>query len=162
MTTKEVKKKIEEKFGDKVQIQQGSSEKQYFVLVNDKSDIKDVVRYVFKDLGARMNIVTGIDQRDHIELIYHFSFDKFGFIFHIKALVEKPFPAIDSITEVVPGAKWIEREIYELYDIKFKGHPELIPLLRSDNRPADYFPFQREVKETHPTIRMKEKEMKEK
>ncbi len=162
MTTKDVIKKLENKFGDKVSISKGAKDTQYFVLVKDQNDNQEVVVYMFKELGARLNIMTGIDARDHVEILYHLSFDKYNMIFTVKALAKKPFPSINSVSDDIPGAKWIEREIYELYDVKFKGHPELIPLLRSDTRPADYFPFQREVKDTHPTIRMKENGIKEK
>jgi NADH:ubiquinone oxidoreductase subunit C len=151
MTAKDTIKKLEAKFGSRISIQKGANEKQYFVLLKDK-------------LGARLNIMTGIDGRDFIEVLYHLSFDIpwNGFIFTVKALVEKPLPNIDTVSDIITGAKWIEREIYELFNVKFKGHPELIPLLRSDTRPADYFPFQREVKETHVTIRDTEKGTKEK
>jgi len=162
MTKKEILKNIENNLGDKTSLGQGCKENQYFLLVRDKRDIKEVMRYLFKDLGARMNIMTGVDGRDSVEVLYHMSWDKVGLMVTVKAFAEKPFPSIDSVTDVIIGAKWIEREIYELFDVKFKGHPELIPLLRSDTRPADYFPFKREVKEKHPTIREKEKGTKEK
>jgi NADH:ubiquinone oxidoreductase subunit C len=164
MTAKDIIKKLEAKFGSRISIQKGANEKQYFVLLKDKQDNRDVVKFFFKDLGARLNIMTGIDGRDFIEVLYHLSFDIpwNGFIFTVKALVEKPLPNIDTVSDIITGAKWIEREIYELFNVKFKGHPELIPLLRSDTRPADYFPFQREVKDTHVTIRDTEKGTKEK
>jgi NADH-quinone oxidoreductase subunit C len=158
---KEILAKVQDKFKDIAVLEEGARN-QYYLLLKDSKDNKEVVRFLFKDLGARMNIITGIDARDYIELLYHMSFDKAGILITVKALAYKPLPAIDSITDIIVAAKWIEREIYELYNIKFKGHPELIPLLRSDTRPADYFPFRREVKDTHPTIRMKEKNIKEK
>jgi len=164
MTVKETIKNLETKFGSRIAVQKGANEKQYFVLLKDKGDNREVVKYLFKDLGARLNIMTGIDSRDFVEVLYHLTFDipKNGFIITVKALVDKPLPSIDTVCDIIVGAKWIEREIYELFNVKFKGHPELIPLLRSDTRPADYFPFQREVKDTHSSIRMTEKGTKEK
>lgn len=164
MTVKDTIKNLETKFGSRISVQKGANEKQYFVLLKDKNDNREVVKYLFKDLGARLNTMTGIDGRDHLEILYHLTFDipKAGFIITVKALTEKPMPSIDTVSDIIIGAKWIEREIYELFNVKFKGHPELIPLLRSDTRPADYFPFQREVKDTHSSIRMTEKGTKEK
>lgn len=161
MTANEIINKLESKFGNKIKIEQGANDRQYFVLLKDKKDNRDVVRYFFIDLAARLNIITGIDARDYVEVLYHMSFDKEGLIFTVKALVDKPAPTIDSVTDFLIGAKWIEREIYELYEVKFKGHPELIPLLRSDTRPDDYFPFKREVKDTHVLIRDTDKGRKE-
>lgn len=164
MTVKDTLSKLETKFGSRISVQKGANDNQYFVLLKDKNDNREVVKYLFKDLGARLNTITGIDGRDYLEILYHLTFDipKAGFIITIKALAEKPMPSIDTVSDIVTAAKWIEREIYELFNVKFKGHPELIPLLRSDTRPADYFPFQREVKDTHTSIRMTEKGTKEK
>jgi NADH-quinone oxidoreductase subunit C len=74
----------------------------------------------------------------------------------MKSFAEKPNPALDSISNIIPGAKWIEREIYEMYEVAFRGHPDLRPVLRADTRPADYYPAKREVKETHETPRRRD------
>jgi NADH:ubiquinone oxidoreductase subunit C len=162
MTAKEILKNIETGLGDITELAQGANDKQYFLLVKDKGNVRNVIKYLFKDLVGRLNIMTGIEGRDHVEVLYHMSWDRVGLICTVKVFVDKPFPTVDTVSDIVIGSKWIEREIYELFDVKFKGHPELIPLLRSDTRPADYFPYQREVKDTHETIRMKEDRMKEK
>ena len=128
MTAEEIKKKVEQKLGSKVEVSRGALDKQYFILVYDSKDIKDVTKYVFSELGARLNTMTGIDARDYVEILYHMSFDKYGLVFTLKTRAMKPFPSIDSVSDIITGAKWIEREIYELYDVKFKGHPDFLKL----------------------------------
>jgi NADH-quinone oxidoreductase subunit C len=39
--------------------------------------------------------------------------------------VDEPDPAVDSITPVWPGANYYEREVFDLFGIRFEGHPNL-------------------------------------
>lgn len=43
----------------------------------------------------------------------------------LKADVDEDEPALDSWTAVYPGADWHERETWEMYGVRFEGHPRL-------------------------------------
>ncbi len=57
--------------------------------------------------------------------------------FRVKAFIPESDPSIDSVVGLWMSADWAEREAYDMYGIKFKGHPQLRRILL----PEDYGSF---------------------
>lgn len=51
-------------------------------------------------------------------------------------------PALPSLVPLWPGANWLERETYDMFGIKYTGHPDLRRILMWDEYP--YFPLRKE------------------
>jgi NADH-quinone oxidoreductase subunit C len=110
----------------------------------DARDIVDFVRYMFKEMGFRFNIASGVDTFEGIEILYHFSLDSAGFVVTIRVLLkDKTNPHIDTITKVTKSAWWIEREIHELFGVGFDGNEDLRPLLLPDDWPKGVYPLRK-------------------
>jgi Ni,Fe-hydrogenase III component G len=154
MEREEVKKRIAERFGNKVQIAERSP-KRVFIYAENEVWV-ELASFLFNDLDARFDTGAAVDDRDGVEVMFFMPFDREHYFVTIKTFAKKPKPKIPSISNVIPGAKWIEREIYEMYEVAFEGHPDLRPLLRADARPADFYPAKREVKETHEITRARD------
>lgn len=43
----------------------------------------------------------------------------------VKCFANDPAPEVPSVTGVWAGAVWLEREVWDLFGVKFKGHPDL-------------------------------------
>jgi NADH-quinone oxidoreductase subunit C len=52
----------------------------------------------------------------------------------VKARVSTEAPEIDSVVELFPGADFPEREVYDMFGVRFDGHPDLRRILM----PEDY------------------------
>jgi len=107
-------------------------------------NIKEMVEFIFRRLRARFVIVSAVDTRNAIEMLYHFSFDSVGKIITLRTKIDKENPEIESITPIIKGAEWIEREIYELLGVRFKNHPNLKRLLLAEDWPEGKYPLRRE------------------
>lgn len=153
MKREEVKKRIEEKFGEKVKVAERSEKRVYVYADNDVW--VDLASFIFNDLDGRFDTGVGVDDREGVEVMMFFPFDRENYYLTIKTFAKKPQPELDSISNVIPGAKWIEREIFEMFEVGFRNHPDLRPVLRSDTRPADFYPHRREVKRAQETPRKK-------
>jgi NADH-quinone oxidoreductase subunit C len=106
-----------------------------------------VNKFLFKDVGARFCIATGIDADDWFEVIYHYSYDQTGCVINIKAFIrDRERPSIESISSILPAAEWIEREIHDLFGIEFKNHPDMRRLILSDDWPEGVYPLRKKVK----------------
>ena len=110
----------------------------------DPKDIPRVVSFLFRELRGRLATATGIDTRKNIEILYHFSFDSLGTIISLRTLIDRNNPEIESVTPIIKGAEWIEREIYELLGVRFKNHPNLKRLLLAEDWPEGKCPLRRE------------------
>jgi NADH:ubiquinone oxidoreductase subunit C len=110
------------------------------------ADIREVSRFLFRDLGARFQIASGVDTPDAIEILYHWAFDALGCILTVRTRLDRSDPEIDSIADLCMGAEWIEREMWELLGIRFRNHPDLRHLLLADDWPAGKYPLRRDYR----------------
>jgi len=134
---------IRTKFGNKVDIFVKSKKRVYVSVSLD--DAKVVIGYLFRILGARMSIATGIDTRTGVEMLYHMAFDKHDLVVTVRTMVEKPELKMPTLTDIIPAANWIEREIHEMLGVDFIGHPGLERLLLPDDWEVGEYPFRKKT-----------------
>lgn len=139
--SKELLDKIKGRFPE-VEIKIHSPRRTYLRI--DRNKVYEFARYLFLELNLRLSIATGIDTRDGIEILYHFSHDPSGTYYNIKTIVPKDDPKIKSLADFLPAANWIEREIHELLGVNFEGHPNLLPLLTAEDWPEGVYPLRRD------------------
>jgi len=106
--------------------------------VADK-DLHDVARHLFVTKGCRLSTATAMEMYRGIEVLYQFSHDATGHYYCPRVVItDLENPKMHSITPIVKGAEWIEREMAELFGIVFEGHPNPEKLLTRDHpKPPD-------------------------
>ena len=118
------------------------SERRVFVEIAPES-VKEASRLMFEKMGARLQIATGIDTPAGIEVLYHWALDTEDCVVTLRALLPHRAPALDSIALMCPAAEWIEREMWELLGIEFRGHPDMRHLLLDDGWPEGDYPLRK-------------------
>ena len=63
------------------------------------------------------------------EVVIHFYSLKHNQRLRIKVPVAEESPEVDTLSDLWPSANWYEREVWDMYGIKFKGHPNLKRML---------------------------------
>jgi NADH:ubiquinone oxidoreductase subunit C len=117
--------------------------RRYYVEVKPE-DVPDATRLMFKDLGARFQIASGVDTPSAIEILYHWAFDRHDCIVTVVTKLDREKPEIESVAGICTGTEWIEREMWELLGITFKGHPDMRHLLLLDEWPEGKYPLRRD------------------
>ncbi len=88
--------------------------------------------------------LTGMQTPDEKQLgvIYHLHNLQKNNRVRIKTYFDINKPEIPTATDLWPGANWMERETYDFFGVRFKGHPNLVRILNVDE--MDIFPLRKE------------------
>ncbi len=93
--------------------------------------IADVARFVRDEPSLRFDLpldVTCVDyigQASRFEVVYHLLSTSLHHRLRLKARLAGAEPSIPSVVPVWVGADWLERETYDMYGVRFLGHPDL-------------------------------------
>jgi Ni,Fe-hydrogenase III component G len=149
MNRQEILQALKEKFPEEVAGVYEKSAKRVYVEIKP-SVIVGMAQFIFKEIGARFIIASGVDARNHMEILYHFAEEDIDLLISLRVHLPKTKLEIDSLTPVFTAAQWIEREMHELLGINFLGHPELKPLLLPEDWPEGVYPLRKDYKEWDP------------
>ena len=99
----------------------------YFSLVEKlKSDQKLSFNYLISQ--------TAVDFLSHMTVVCHLESVEFRHLIVVKVLLtDRENPTIDSLTALYPAAEYFEREIFDLFGIRFNNHPNLKRLFLEDD-----------------------------
>jgi membrane-bound hydrogenase subunit beta len=123
-------------------------ERRIFVYIK-KRGLKDAVKYLVTDLEFKhLSTITGVDLGEEIEVIYHLA-HKGSIVLSIRLTVSKKNPSVPTVTDLIPGAILYEREVHDLFGVKFEGHPDLSPLMLPEEWPQGVYPLRKELKLEH-------------
>jgi Ni,Fe-hydrogenase III large subunit/Ni,Fe-hydrogenase III component G len=113
----------------------------------EKRAMRAAVEALVNELHARFMISVGTDTRsisDDFAILHLFSLDRE----HLYVLLESPVSAddlkIESITGIIPGANWAEREYRDAIGVHPEGHPDPRRLLLADDWPEGVYPLRRD------------------
>lgn len=83
----------------------------------------------FEDMTA----VDWFPASPRFQLSYHLLSHAFKERIRLRTMLDDADPAIESITSVWPAASFYEREVFDLFGVRFDGHPNLRRILCPDD-----------------------------
>ena len=102
----------------------------------DPANAKEVIQWLHDDSSQQydyLSDVTAVEYRDlerPLEVVWHLRSLPYRRFLRLKAELQKDRPLeVDSVWSIYKGADWLERECYDMFGIKFKGHPDLRRIL---------------------------------
>jgi len=105
----------------------------------ERASIRDACVQLRDDPACPFNFlsdVTCVDwypQEPRFEVIYHLLSIPNKERVRLKVRLDGSSPAIDSVTPVWPAANFFEREVYDLFGVRFDGHPYLRRILMPED-----------------------------
>ena len=137
--------------GDRVQIQLAHLGK---ASIQFKADYNREVLKILLETNKNAGIValTGLDLGENIGLMYHVRTDD-GTIVTLKTEVPKENPKIQTISDLLPGAQFHERETADLFGVVFEGHPNPARLVLPDDWPENLYPLRKDAKIEEVTVK---------
>ena len=69
------------------------------------------------------------DAADRYAVVYALVNTTTGERLFVKAFANDPDPELPSVVSLWKGADWMEREVYDMYGVRFTGHPDLRRIL---------------------------------
>lgn len=100
-----------------------------------RGEILAVAEFLKTDPELRYEFLmdlAGVDyykRKPRFEVVYHFYSLTFNHRVRVKVPLEEADPEVDSLIGLWKGANWYEREAWDMYGIRFRGHPDLRRIL---------------------------------
>jgi NADH-quinone oxidoreductase subunit C len=99
--------------------------------------IASICGFLKYDQGfVRLSTVTAVDRypaEPRFEVVYHLHALEHKQRVRLKCRLSGTDPAIESVTSVWRSADWYEREVFDLFGIRFLGHPNLRRIMLPDD-----------------------------
>jgi NADH:ubiquinone oxidoreductase subunit C len=77
---------------------------------------------------------TAVDFTTHFTVVCHLESTEFRHLIVLKSLItDRENPQIDSLTALYPTAEYFEREVFDMFGIRFNNHPNLKRLFLEDD-----------------------------
>lgn len=148
----EISRRIRERFGDRI-VASGEHQGQHHVTIRPQ-DLREVLMYLRDDAALDMNVLTDLGGVDYhgfpnpggededqegerlyggrpwrFEVAYQMYSHAKNHRFRVKVAVRDDKVEVPSIWDLWRLANWMEREVFDMYGVRFSGHPNLRRIL---------------------------------
>ena len=131
-TLEDLEKKINSELTTKINYSE--IKHKHICLSIDKEDLLEVVIFLKSNIDIKFRQLIDITAVDYpqnekrFKLVYFLLSHEYNFRIKIEYFVKENDP-VDSLVPIFPSANWMEREVFDMYGINFKDHPDLRRIL---------------------------------
>jgi len=97
--------------------------------------LPDVLAFLRDDPELEFEMLSDVCAVDYLpreprfEVVYHLYSVAHNHRVRVKVQVDEHDPVVPSVVPLYASANWMEREVWDLYGIRFEGHPDLRRIL---------------------------------
>ncbi len=148
LTFEQIHQKIAAKFGDAIGAAQPPKKDAFCTFAVAK--LVEVGRAMKADPDLAFDHLQDVTATDHpkeglIRVVYHFYSYTHRHGFCAKVELPRAQPEVDTLEGVWKSANWFEREVFDLFGVTFKGHPDLRRIMLPDDWVG--FPLRKDYRE---------------
>ena len=148
LETTHIQEKLAQKFGNNVL--NFEMNRDIFSFEATPETIHEVIQFLKEQEDLNFHFLTDLcgvhypnnDSNHQFAVVYHMHNWVESFRIRIKTYLNGENPEVDSMTDLFLTTNWMERETFDFYGIKFKGHPQLKRILNMDE--MESFPMRKE------------------
>lgn len=89
--------------------------------------------------------LTCVDWKTHLGMVYHFSSTTYRHTIVVKVKLDRNDPSIETVSDIWRTAEFHEREVFELFGVRFLNHPDLRKLILTDD--FEGFPLRKDFED---------------
>ena len=125
-------------------------------LIVEPKDLHEVMRFLRDDARTKYNFLSDVIGIDYLgypaktmgrfAVVYNLIAFERDDRFFVKTFLDPSLPTdgiaedpalwLDSVTDLWPGAEWTEREVFDMFGIRFRNHPDLRRILTWESYPG--------------------------
>lgn len=131
MNLNEIYDKLKTQFGDDILELISAPPSDPFIVIKP-DNLVEIALYLRDSEDLQFDYLSNLSGMDYIEnlgVVYHLYSIKFKHRLVLKIILDKGNPVVPSVERVWKTANWHEREAWDMFGIKFDGHPNLIRIL---------------------------------
>jgi NADH-quinone oxidoreductase subunit C len=130
------------------------------IILFEKEALLNIVKFLLKEPHAFTMLLdlTCVDykgKKERFEMVYHLFSLSNTLRLRLKTRLSEDALEIDSLTSLFKNANWLEREVYDMFGVHFRGHPYLRRLFMYDGFEGHPLRKDYSLRKQQPRIRLR-------
>lgn len=153
--------RLSERLGEKILGAEAFRGEETIVIARE--NVREIFRLLKEEPEFAFNFLMDLTAVDYwrrrtprFDVVYHLYSLEHNRRLRVKVPLPEEDPVVDSLTPLWKGANWLERETWDMYGIRFRGHPDLRRILLYEAFQGHPLRKDYPVNDCQPLVRLRE------